>query len=137
MAEKKKSPRGSEFWQIIFPVLVGVGLILSLGVWFGFTGSTMNLSRFAEISIVLLAIPIYIAALVLGIVLVGLIYLVGKMIQGVPPITGRVLEILDRIKKGAVLGTRSLARVVIEPTAILAIFQRKPDRQDPEIKITD
>jgi hypothetical protein len=137
MAEKKESPRGSDFWQIIFPTLVGAVLILSLGVWFGLTGSSANHSRFAEISTALLAIPVYIAALFFGAVLVGLIFLVGKMIQVIPPITGQVLEILNKIQDGAVLGSQSLARLVIEPAAILAIFQRKRERQDPEIKLTD
>ena len=137
MAEKKKSPRGSDFWQIIFPTLAGAVLLLALGVWFGLTGSTGNLSRFAEISTVLLAVPVYIATLLFAFVLVELIRLVSKLIRGIPPITGQVQEILGRIQEGAALGTRFLARLVIEPAAILAIFQRKRDRQDPEIKLND
>lgn len=137
MAEKKKSPRGSDFWQILFPTLVGAALILALGIWFGLTGSSGSLSRFAEISTVLLAIPVYIAALLFGIILAGLIYLVGKLIQGIPPITQWMLTVLDKVRGGAQQGSRSLARLVIEPAAVLAIFQRKRDRQDPEIKLND
>ena len=137
MAEKKKSSRGSDFWQIIFPTLVGAVLILALGVWFGLTASSGNLSRFAEISTALLAIPVYIAALLFALVLVGLIYLVSKLIRGIPQITGWILEVLDKIRGGAELGSKSIARLVIEPAAILAIFQRKRDRQDPEIKLND
>jgi hypothetical protein len=137
MAEKKKAPRGSEFWQIIFPSVVGAVLLLVLGFWFGLTGSTGSLSRFAQISTVLLALPAYIAILLFGLVMVGLILLVGKLIQVIPTLTGWALELLGKIQKGANLGTSSLARLVIEPTAMLAIFQRKSAKKDQEIKLTD
>ena len=137
MAEKKRSPRGSEFWQIIFPTLVGAVLLLAVGVWFGLTGSSGNLARFAQISTALLAIPVYIVVLLLGLVLVGLILLIGKLIQVIPSLTGWVLEYLGKIQKGAKLGTRSLARLIIEPIALLAIFQRKSDQKDQDIKLND
>ena len=137
MIEKKKYPRGSEFWQILFPTLLAAVLIVALGVWFGVTGSSGSLSRFADISTVLLAVPMYIAALLFGIVLAGLIYLVGKLFQVIPPITGRVLQILDKIQNGAALSTRFLARLVIEPISILGIFQRKRNHQGAKIKIKD
>jgi hypothetical protein len=137
MAEKKKAPRGSEFWQIIFPAVFGTVLILAVGVWFGITGSTGNLSRFAEISLVLLSFPFFIASLLFGLILIGLIFLVSKMIQGIPPVTGRVLEFLDKIREGTVRGTRSLASLVIEPIALFGFIQRKPKQQDSEIKLND
>ena len=137
MAEKKKAPRGSEFWQIIFPTIVGAVLLLAFGFWFGLTGSTGSLSRFAQVSTVLLALPATIVILLVGLVLVGLILLVGKLIQVIPTLTGWVLEFLGKIQQGAKLGTRSLARLVIEPTAMLAIFQRKSAKKDQEIKLTD
>ncbi len=138
MAEKKKSPRGSEFWQIIFPALLAAVLILALGIWFGITGSAGNISRFAQISTVLLAIPVYAASLLFGLlVLVGLIYLAGKLIRAIPPVTERLGNILDRIQDSAERGTRSLARLVIWPAAILAIFQRKSDQPVEEIKLND
>ena len=137
MAEKKQSPRGSEFWQIIFPTLVGAAMVLTLGIWFGITGSTGSLSRFAEISTVLLAIPVYIAALLFALVLIGLIYLITRLIQGVPEFTGRVLQFLDKIRNGAFKASQSIAGLVIEPVAIMAIFQRKKGIRDPEIKLND
>lgn len=137
MAEKKKYPRGSDFWQILFPVLLATVVILALGIWFGLTGSSGNLSRFAEISTVLLAVPVYIVSLLFGLVLAGLIYLVVKLMRAIPPVTGRILQVLDRIQDGASRGTRSLARLVIEPIAIMSIFRRKRDRPSSEIKLKD
>ena len=137
MAAKKKPPQGSEFWQIIFPTLVGVVVILSLGLWFGLTGTSGNLARFAEISTVLLVIPVVFVTLLFGLLLFGLIYLVGRLIQGVPPITERILLLLEKIRDGAKLGTKSVARLVIEPAAALAIFQPKKKRQAPDISLND
>jgi hypothetical protein len=137
MAEKKKSPRGSEFWQIIFPALVGAVLLLALGIWFGFTGSSGSISRFAQISTVLLAIPVYIISLLFALLLAGMIYLVGKLIQGIPPVAERLVNLLNRIRGSASQASKSLARVVIGPAAIMAIFQRKPKRQVEEIKLND
>ena len=137
MAAKKKPPQGSEFWQIIFPTLVGAVVILSLGLWFGLTGTSGNLARFAEISTVLLVIPVVLGTLLIGLLLFGLIYLVGRLIQGVPPITERILILLEKIRDGAKLGTKSVAKIVIEPAAALAIFQPKKKRQDPDISLND
>lgn len=137
MAAKKKPPQGSEFWQIIFPTLVGAVAILFLGIWFGLTGTSGNLARFAEISTVLLVIPAALTALLFGLILFGLIYLVGRLIQGVPPITEKILALLEKIRDGAKLSTRSVARLVIEPAAALAIFQPKKKRQDSDISLND
>ena len=137
MVEKKKSPRGSAFWQITFPALVGTLLVLALGIWFGLTGSDGSISRFAEISTVLLAIPVYLFSLLIGLLLVGLVYLVGRLIQGIPPMTDRLVTILEKVQDGAKQGSRSLARLVIEPAAMLAIFQRKRGKPDPEIRLND
>jgi ABC-type dipeptide/oligopeptide/nickel transport system permease component len=136
MAEKK-SPRGSEFWQIIFPTLVGAVLMLALGIWFGLTGSAGNISRFAHISTVLLSIPVFIVSLVFGLVLVGLIYLVGRLLGGIPPVAEKLLHFLDRIRDTAGRASRSVAKLVIEPTAKLAVFQRKSDPSVEEIKLND
>jgi len=137
MAEKKPSHEGSPFWQILFPTLVSAALLIALGCWFGLTASAGNTSRFAEISTVLLTIPVYIAALLFGLILVGMIYLVIKLTQGIPQITGWILELLEKIHAGVEVGTRSLARLVIEPAAFLAVFQRKRDSHDPKIKLND
>mgnify|MGYP001067733195 CR=1 FL=1 len=112
-------------------------MILSLGIWFAVTGSSGSLSRLAQISTALLAIPVYIAGLFFGLVLLGLIYLVVKLIQGVPSATQPVLEILEKVQDIAGRISHALAQMVIEPAALLAIFQRKSDPPDQQIKLKD
>lgn len=135
MADKKKTPQGSEFWQIIFPTLVGAGLILAVGIWFGLTGTTGNLARFAEISTVLLVIPVGLAAILFGLLLGGLAYLIGRLIEGIPPLTGKVLGLLEQVQDGAKKASSTAARLVIEPAAALARFKPRRDRKDPKISL--
>jgi hypothetical protein len=137
MVAKKKPPQGSEFWQIIFPTVVGAMVVLSLGIWFGLTGTSGNLARFAEISTVLLIIPVVLAALLFGLLLFGLTYLVGRLITGIPPLTERILKLLEKIREGTTKATRSAASLVIEPAALLAIFRPKQKHQDSEISLND
>jgi hypothetical protein len=49
MAEKKESPAGSSFWQIIFPAIAGTILILLVCVWVASGVGPGNISRFAEL----------------------------------------------------------------------------------------
>ena len=137
MAEKRKSPQGSEFWQIIFPTLVGATMIFGLGIWFGITGSTGSLARFAEISTVLLVVPTGLAVLLMGLLLGGAAYLFGRLIEGIPPLTGKVLDFLEKIRAGVKQVSSAAARLVIEPAAVLAIFKPRRGRQDPEIPLND
>lgn len=137
MAEKRKSPRGSEFWQILFPTLIGAVLTLTVGIWFGVTGTSGNLNRFAEISTVLLVIPVLLAALIFGLLLGGSAYLIGRLIKGIPPLAEKVLGLLDKVRQGAKQASSAAASLVIEPLAALAIFRPKRDRQDPDISLND
>lgn len=137
MAENKDHPRGSERWQVLFPTILTAVLLLILGIWLGATAGSGSLSRFAEISTVLLAISVLLINLLIGLVLVRLISLVGKLIEGVHSLAKRVLDFSDRVQDIVRRGSRSLARLVIEPAAILGIFQRNADRQGQEIKIKD
>ncbi len=137
MVEKKKSPAGSGFWQIVFPASVSALLVILLGGWFVISTSPGNLSRFAEISTVLLVVPVYIIALVFALLLVGLIYLVGRVRELIPRATGPVLRLLERTRQIAGAVSRNAAGLIIIPTSLLAGFRRKNPPTDQEIKIND
>ncbi|MFN2111799.1 MAG: hypothetical protein ACK2TT_01645 [Anaerolineales bacterium] len=137
MVEKKKQPAGSNFWQVIFPTSLGAVLVILIGAWFVFYSSSGNVSRFAEISTVLLVIPVYIIALVVGLVLVGLIYLVTRIMGWIPGAADPILKALDKIRQGASLLSKTSARVVIEPASWAAGIRRKKPPTDREIKLSD
>ncbi len=135
MAEKKKAPAGSSFWQIIFPALVGALLLLLVGIWVILYTSPGNISRFAEISTVLLVIPVLFSSLLLMLLLGALIVLVIKIIQGLPTITGWILDKLERVQKGVRVVSENAAGPVIRPLVLLAGIRRIFTKDKPEVQI--
>jgi len=118
MEEKKKVSRGSEFWQIIFPALIGLALIGFLCVWVVIGVNPGELTRFAEISTVLLVIPVITLSLFSFIILGFLIYLVQRLIVGLPPVTIKILEFLDKVKGVVKKVSETIVQPVISPAAI-------------------
>jgi hypothetical protein len=137
MVEKKKHPAGSNFWQIIFPTSLAAVVLILVGVWFIVYASPGNVSRFAEISTVLLVIPVFFFALVIGLVLAGLIYLVTRVMEWIPGVTRRVLAVLDKIRQGASFLSKNTARLVIEPAAWMAGIRKRKPQVDQEIPLDE
>ncbi len=135
MAEKKKAPAGSSFWQIIFPTLVGTLLLLLSGIWVILYTSPGNISRFAEISTVLLVIPVLFSSLLLMLLLGALIVLVIKIIQGLPTITEWILDKLERVQKGVRVVSENAAVPVIRPAVLLAGIRRIFTKDNSEVQI--
>jgi hypothetical protein len=135
MAEKKKAPAGSFFWQIIFPTLIATLLILLVGITVVLYTSPGKISRFAELSTVLLVIPVLFSSLILMLLLVALIVLVIKIIQGLPSITGWIMEKLEWIQKGVQAVSESAVVPVVRPAAFLAGIRRIFSKDNSDIKI--
>ena len=135
MAEKKKVPVGSSFWQIIFPTLIGALLLLLVGIWVILYTSPGNISRFAEISTVLLVIPVLFSSLLLMLLLGALIVLVLKIIQGLPTITEWILDKLEWVQKGVRAVSETTAVSVIRPAALLAGIRRIFAKDNSEVQI--
>ena len=135
MAEKKKAPAGSTFWQIIFPTIVGALLLLLLGIWIILYPGSGTVARFAEISTVLLAIPVMFSSLLLFLILGGLIVLVIRIIQGLPSITEWILDKLEWVRN--IIGKVSDNAVipVIRPAAFLAGLRRVFTKDNADIQI--
>jgi flagellar biosynthesis protein FliQ len=135
MDEKKKYSVGSNFWQIILPTLLGAVLIILVGLWFVLFAGPGNVSRFAEISTVLLVIPVLFFALLIGLILAGMIYAVTWIMDWIPRLTAPVLTILEKIRQAAGMLSKNSARLVIEPASWMAVFRREKPRADQEIQL--
>jgi len=135
MAEKKKAPAGSSFWQIIFPTIVGTLLLLLLGIWIILYSSSGNVSRFAEISTVLLVIQVMFSSLLLFLQVGGLIYLVVRIIQGLPSITEWILDKLEWVQKGVRAVSDNAAILVVRPAGFLAGVRRIFAKDKSDIQI--
>lgn len=134
--EKRKEPAaGSGFWQIIFPTIIGTIVILLVCVWVVIDVGAGNITRFAELSTVLLVIPVLFFSLISLFVLGALIYLVVRLMHGLPSITSRILEFLEKIRE--VVGKISdfVVKPVIQPTAILRGIREVLPRKKSRYKI--
>ena len=123
MAEKKDTPAGSGFWQIIFPSILSGIVIVLVCVWIVIGAGHGNVSRFAEISTVLLVLPVLFFSLIVLIILGVSIVLVSRLMGWIPPVTQRILEFLVRVQEGVKKVTDIVAQPVIRPSALLGGFR--------------
>ena len=137
MAEKKQSPAGSSFWQIIFPTLVGTILFLLICIWLVFGTEIGNITRFAELSTIFLVIPVLFFSLINLIILGGLVYLVAQLILKVPPITSQILDFLNRVRDGVKKFSEMIVKPVIQPASLLGGFRSIISREKSRVQIDD
>lgn len=98
------------FWQIIFPIVLFSIFLGVVGVFTVLAGAGID-RLMADISIIWLVIPILFSALILLAVLVGLIYLVSRLLSITPVYTRKVQSFFVRIEQG----TRKITSSIVNP----------------------
>ncbi|MEE9599443.1 MAG: hypothetical protein V3V66_03185 [Anaerolineales bacterium] len=131
MEKKKEHPAGSGFWQIIFPAIIGAIVILLICVWVVIGVGAGNITRFAELSTVLLVIPVLFLLLIAMFVLGASLYLVVRLMQGLPSITSRILEFLEKIREVVERISDVVVKPVIRPTAIIRGIREVLPKKNP------
>jgi hypothetical protein len=115
----KEKQSGSEFWQIFFPagiiglIFIGIGVLVVLDL------APDHTTRLAEVSTVLLILPILVISLLWFVVLGGFIYLIGRLSRALPSLTGPVLDFLERVNNLVKQISTQLTKPVIYPAALL------------------
>jgi len=94
-----------------------------------------NISRFAEISTVLLVIPVLFFSLFSLLLLGLLIYLVQRMIQVIPPFTTRVVEFLEKIQEAVRKISDVIVKTVIQPTSVVTGIRNKFTKKGTRYRI--
>ena len=135
MVEKKKSPAGSFFWQIMFPTSNWNAVDFVCGYLGNSLHKPGEYIQVSEISTVLLVIPVLFSSLLLMLLLVALIILVIKIIQGLPSITGWILNKLEWIQKGVQAVSENAVVPVVRPAALLAGIRRIFSKDNSDIQI--
>ncbi|MCJ7717450.1 MAG: hypothetical protein MUO54_13145 [Anaerolineales bacterium] len=135
MVEKKNSTTGSSFWQIIFPTIIGTIIILLVCVWVVIGVGAGNITRFAELSTVLLVIPVLFLTLITLVILGAAVVLVIKVIQGLPAITSRILEFLEKVREVVGRFSDIIVKPVIQPTAFLRGIREVLPKKESRYKI--
>lgn len=110
-------------------------MLLLLGVWIILYSNSGNISRFAEISTVLLVIPVMFSSLLLFLLLGGLIFLVVKVIKGLPSITEWILDKLEWVQNFVGKVSDHAVVPVVRPAAFLAGIRRLFTKDNSDIQI--
>ncbi len=115
-------------WQILVPVIVGA-LIIITGAVIVITRGTATDRVVADISVMWLTIPVLILLLVLTVLAAGVIFGMSKLMQIIPPFSGKVQSALVAVERV----TRKFADGTAKPfiwldetgAAIKSIFRKK------------
>lgn len=104
--------RREVFWQITFPIILGVSLILGLSVWtIVYAAQGGSTTHAAGTSLIFLIIPTMIMGLILLVSLAGFAYAVIWLNQNLPPYAKQVQDIFDLVKERV----RYYADQLVEP----------------------
>jgi len=106
----RASHRREAFWQITFPLIIALVLLLALAIFVALSGSS-QVSRWANASTIWLILLTIVFALLVFAVLAGLVYGMFRLLRGMPPYTLRAQETFEVIR----LKTRKVSDLAAEP----------------------
>lgn len=109
-----KIHRAQTAWQIYLPLIMGLIIAVAFAALAGFA-SAEGASRWADISLIFLIIPVVMMTLLVLAFTAGLIYVVVKLLQIIPVYSYQALDFIQlvsrRIHKGADLAVEPILRV--------------------------
>jgi len=113
-------------WQIIFPMVLSVVLCLALTVLINLATfrDGGDVARWAAVSTIWIVIPIMIGLLLFLAVLVGLVYLMQKLLHITPTYTGLAQDYVNLGVLYVQRFTEALVRQVINLQGMFASLQR-------------
>lgn len=129
MRDKNRNLRKSALWQIYIPLFLGSLAILALGLWAILASAAgTDISRFADVSAMILILPVLVGALIPLALLGGMIYGLIRLIDIIPRGTQRIQDLLNRLHRGVEKGSSMLVQPVFQASGVWAglraIFKR-------------
>ena len=109
-------------WQIVLPVVLMVVLIIALIVLINIATFRDNgdVARWAAISTIWMVVPIMLGMLIFLVLLVGLIYLLSKLLGITPRYTGLVQDYVHKFAGAIKRGLDAIVKQFIEIQGVLA-----------------
>ncbi len=101
------------FWQIKFPLLLGVLLVVLAGigvVWAAASGGG-DVSRWSDISVIWLITPMLLLTLIMILLTAGMVYMVGRLLPVLPRYTHLLLGYFVIVAKRV----ESISNAAVEP----------------------
>ena len=118
--------RRDRTWKILFPVILSsvlcIGLIVLINIA-TFRGGG-DVARWAAVSTMWIAIPTIVGMLIVFALLAGIIYLLAKLLNILPPYTAMVQDFFYKIESYAKRGADAAAKPVISISSIGASINR-------------
>ena len=113
-------------WKIIFPVVLSsllcIGLVVLVNIATFRNGG--DVGRWAAISTMWIAIPTIIGMLIVLALLAGIVYLLAKLLNILPPYTAMVQDFFYKVESYARRGADAVANRVISINSIAASINR-------------
>lgn len=113
--ETHKKYRRESFWQITFPLLIGVLLILGLAIWSVIAATNGgNVSQPADTSLIFLICPAMIMSIIPLALVGGLAYGVIMLNKNIPFWGFKAQEAMQRVRDGVKTGTDKMVEPIIK-----------------------
>ncbi|OGO62703.1 MAG: hypothetical protein A2030_10025 [Chloroflexi bacterium RBG_19FT_COMBO_50_10] len=121
--------RREAFWQIIFPMLIGLIIVVAIVVVIIFSGttSTSDLSRWADVSLIWLILPSLFIALIFLAILIAFTYLISVVLK-ITPRYARIIQIYFEMGKYKVSHYSNLITAPFVKTRSIWAVMRHPGR---------
>ena len=125
--------RKDRAWKIIFPVALSMVLCIALIVLIGFATFRDNgdVARWAAVSTIWIVIPIIIGMVIITALLLGLVYLMYKLLNITPTYTGVAQDYVNKAAIYIKRGTDAVAKPIINLNGILASISAFFERMKP------
>ena len=124
--ESYRKHRKDFTWKILFPVILSVVLCIGLIVLISI--ATFNwggdVQRWADISTMWIAIPFMVEMLIFGAIVVGIVYLLAKLLKITPRYTVIVQDFMYKIEGYVKRGADAVAKPFISMDSIGAAIRR-------------
>jgi hypothetical protein len=124
-----RNHRKEVFWQITFPLIIGISVILGLAVWtIMATATGGDISQTANTSLVFLILPTMLLAIIPLALFAGMAYGVIWLNKKLPANMRRVQDAFIRVRDGVKTGADKLVEPIIRfrsTIASLDAFKRK------------
>jgi len=112
-----RTHKRQRFWQILFPVGLGIAIILMLGTLITLTAvsgeSAGSISVWADTSLIWLILPMLIFTVIIALILMLLIYLLARVMKILPSYTFLVQQYGESIAKKVRFFSEKLAAPII------------------------
>lgn len=110
----QRSHARQKLWQIMLPIFAGLVLVVFFAVLAGLAGPA-EASRWADISLIFLLIPVMFVSLLFLAIFAGSIYAFMRILRIIPPFALRVQNLFSKIeqqvRRGANLAVEPIIRI--------------------------